>query len=48
MQGQSHVVVLFTTAHALVLLVGLVRGDLFARVDYLLGKRALERLELTL
>ena len=48
MQGDSHVVVLFAAAHALVLLVGLVRGHFFARVDYLLGEGALEGLELAL
>ena len=44
----SHILVALLAAHALILLVGLVRGDLLARVDYLLGEGALEGCKLAL
>ena len=44
----SHILVALLAAHALILLVSLVRSDLLARVDYLLSKGALEGCKLAL
>ena len=44
----SHILVALLAAHALILLVSLVRSDLLARVDYLLSEGALEWCKLAL
>lgn len=44
----SHILVALLAAHALILLVGLVRSDLLARVDYLFSEGALKRCKLAL